>query len=325
MSPRLHIWVYGFFQHDFAQHVRQGGFRPVVFLSHGLELGIFLCSAFLAALALFRDAVRNGSAAFFWFFAAAWLYLILIVSKNFGALAIGTVIAGFILFTGRRVQVIFAITVAVVVLLYPLLRGAGWIPVEWVLAQVEAMDQDRAGSLRFRLMNEETLLERAGEKPFFGWGSWGRNQIFDPVDGRMLSVTDGIWIILIGAYGWVGYIARFGLLTLPIIAFAVYRRSLGTSFAPLGLVLILCAALIDLIPNSALVVYVWLMAGGIAGHVLWKPAQNSTSASVAGSAGSVEAASSPFGAAPGQAAWLMRSEAGQVSRRSRRKGTTQRT
>ena len=39
MSPQLSNWVYGFFPHSFAQHIRSGGFRPVVFLPHGLWLG----------------------------------------------------------------------------------------------------------------------------------------------------------------------------------------------------------------------------------------------------------------------------------------------
>ena len=34
MSPQLHTWVYGYFPHEFAQQMRFGGFRPVVFKSN---------------------------------------------------------------------------------------------------------------------------------------------------------------------------------------------------------------------------------------------------------------------------------------------------
>jgi len=38
MSPQLNSIVYGFFPHSFLQHIRKGGFRPLVFLNHGLWL-----------------------------------------------------------------------------------------------------------------------------------------------------------------------------------------------------------------------------------------------------------------------------------------------
>ena len=59
MSPQLHRWVYGYFPHvSFAQQIRNGGFRPVVFFTHGLALALFTALALLAALVLFR--VRRG-------------------------------------------------------------------------------------------------------------------------------------------------------------------------------------------------------------------------------------------------------------------------
>src|SRR5438067_1065195 len=36
VSPQLHRWVYGFHAHAFVQEIREGGFRPTVFMQHGL-------------------------------------------------------------------------------------------------------------------------------------------------------------------------------------------------------------------------------------------------------------------------------------------------
>ena len=48
MSPQLHTWVYGYFAHSsFAQSIRYGGFRPMVFFEHRLAVGAWLCSATL--------------------------------------------------------------------------------------------------------------------------------------------------------------------------------------------------------------------------------------------------------------------------------------
>ena len=36
LSPQMNTWIYGFFQHSFAQTIRASGYRPIVFLQHGL-------------------------------------------------------------------------------------------------------------------------------------------------------------------------------------------------------------------------------------------------------------------------------------------------
>ncbi|MBA3908696.1 MAG: hypothetical protein C0524_02185 [Rhodobacter sp.] len=271
LSPQLHTWVYGFFPHDFAQHIRAGGFRPIVFLSHGLMLGIFLCMALVSALTLWREALRDGQIASGWLIAAIWLAIILFVSKNLAALGIAAVLSTLAVFTGRRVQTTFAMVVAAVVVFYPMLRGAGMIPVDAVYEFAKSVDEERAESLKFRLENEDALLEHANKKPLFGWGSWGRNQLYDPDTGKMVSVTDGAWVILIGTYGWLGYVAHFGLLTLPIVFYVIRHNKFGPSLITPGLMLVLSATLIDQIPNAGLVSYVWLIAGGLTGYVLWRP------------------------------------------------------
>lgn len=43
MSPQLHTWLYGYFPHSFLQQYRMGGFRPVVFMGHGLLVAFFCC------------------------------------------------------------------------------------------------------------------------------------------------------------------------------------------------------------------------------------------------------------------------------------------
>lgn len=269
-SPQLHSWIYGFFPHDFAQHVRSGGFRPVVFLSHGLLVGIFLCIASIAAIALYREARREGTPSVKWLIAGIWLIVVLVYSKNLGATMAAVTLSAAVFLLGRGGQLILALVLASVVMFYPILRGAGWIPTDAFVDFVQTIEQERADSLRFRIANEDLLLERANLKPLAGWGTWGRNLIYDPETGELASTIDGIWVALIGMFGWIGYIGRFGLLTAPILFFALRRSAVGASFLPVGTIIALCAALIDLVPNSSLVGYVWLMAGAVAGQVVWR-------------------------------------------------------
>ena len=48
IGPELHRMVYGFIQHDYAQSIRFGGFRPYVFMPHGLWVAFFAMMCFAA-------------------------------------------------------------------------------------------------------------------------------------------------------------------------------------------------------------------------------------------------------------------------------------
>ncbi len=59
MSPQLHTWLYGYFPHSFVQQMREGGFRPVVFIGHGLLVAFFAMTAVVAAAAFTRIQISN--------------------------------------------------------------------------------------------------------------------------------------------------------------------------------------------------------------------------------------------------------------------------
>lgn len=266
LSPQLNTWIYGFFPHSFAQHVRNGGFRPIVFLPHGLWVGLFMALAILSSLGLWRltptgvrpfDRLR-------WLVLAGGLLVVLVLAKSLGALMITLVLGAVVLFGGRRLVMLVAAGAAGLVLFYPMARGAGLVPVDMVMNLADSISPDRAQSLDFRLRNEDVLLARANEKALFGWGTWGRGFVYDSW-GNRTSVTDGSWIIVMNGFGWVGYLAQFGLLCLPMIRLA-FRREIGPEAAVLAAVL--AANLLDLIPNATLEPITWLAAGAVAGTVL---------------------------------------------------------
>lgn len=264
MSPQLSLNIYGYFPHDWIQHLRAGGFRPVVFLHHGLWLAIFFCSTMLAAMALWRSS--TGPARTRWLLASGWLFMTLVLSKGTGALGIGLLLGAAILFLPVRLQVLGAAVIAGMVLTYPMLRGAGLSPIGTVLEIAGRINAEREGSLQYRLDNEDILLDRANQRPVFGWGTWGRNRVYDS-EGRDISVTDGFWAIQIGEAGWSGYLAKMGLLTVPLLFMALRWRSLGLTPVTAGVALALTANLIDLIPNATLTPVTWLLAGALAGRL----------------------------------------------------------
>ncbi len=265
MSPQISIWVYGYFPHNWLQHVR-GGFRPVVFLQHGLWLGVFLGTATLAACVLWRQAIADRIASRAWLWTALWLGGVLLLSRNLGATFLVLVLAPVIVLTGLRTQAIVAATIAGIVLSYPVLRSAGVVPTQTILSGFARIDAERADSLLTRITNEDRMLAHANDKPLTGWGGYGRNRVYDE-RGRNITITDGAWIIILGTFGWFGYIAQFGLLTLPMILLALRRREEVTT-ATAGLMLIAALGLIDLLPNATLTPVTWLIGGAVAGRYL---------------------------------------------------------
>lgn len=272
MSPQLARTFYGFLSQSFAQAIRDGGYRPVVFLQHGLWLAIFFTVAILSAASLWRALRQEASRdAGRWMLALLYLTAVLLLCHSLGAAIILAMLLPLALFLRGTQQLFLASLIALVTLTYPALRGADLIPVDKVLSMTKSYSGARAQSLEVRLRNEGQLLTNAREKPVAGWGGYGRGRIYDPRTGRDLSITDGEWIIIVVTEGWLGYIAHFGLLTAPILMLTLRRRKLTPDLATTGLSLVLVANLCDMIPNATLTPVTWMIAGALMGRVAQPP------------------------------------------------------
>ena len=267
MSPQMNVWVYGFFQHDFFQTIRYGGYRPVVFLPHGLWVAFFAFMAAIAAFTLLRRSPAEARPKAM----AVFLYLafMLVVCRSAGPIVYALALMPLVLILPPRWQLLIAGAMAILVIAYPTLRGAHLVPINQILDFANGLSPERAYSLRFRIENEEILLARAQERPIFGWGGYGRAFTHDPITGETLNIADGAWVILMGTYGWVGYVAEFGLTALPLLLLALEAlRHPGANLSPWAgaVALILGANMVDLLPNATHIPFTWLMAGALLGE-----------------------------------------------------------
>lgn len=275
MSPQLNNWVYGYFPHSWRQHLRGGGFRPIVFLQHGLWLGFFLFMVTMSAFTLFRGtpAARRGM----FLLAGGWVLVVLIMSRNLGASALAILMVPLLMLAGARIQARVAAIVAVLFLAFPLLRQAELVPVNSMVVQIEKFAPTRASSLQWRFDNEDAMLARSLERPVFGWGGWGRWRVIDD-KGRDATTADGLWIIRLGEQGWVGYLGFFGFLTLPLMFLPRAYRRKGLPVITAGVSMIMAGNLLYIIPNSALNPIAWLMVGALAGYVQYRGREETTRA-----------------------------------------------
>jgi hypothetical protein len=215
MSPQLHTWVYGFHQHSFGQSYRFGGWRPTVFMHHGIMVGLWMAMASLSGLWLWL----NGGLRSLFRIPLPWILAPLLITtvlcKALGGLVL--------LFVGLMVLMVMrwgAPRTAILVLaLFAPLYCAVRIPRVWSgseLTDVSTLvSAERASSLKFRMMNEDMLVERASVRPLLGWARWGRARVRDDM-GRDISVTDGLWIIAFGNQGLVGLGAMLAAFLVPV-------------------------------------------------------------------------------------------------------------
>ena len=264
VSPQLHTQIYGFFPHNFDQQYRQGGYRPVIFLGHGLLVAVFFALVLVAAIGLWK--AKEGAWKKWGKYLVGYYLVILVLCKTLSGLILGGIaLFSVMLFSPKRCLQI-ALVIGLLVWCYPFLRSV--VPTEAVLEMASTYDEDRARSLQFRFGMEDILLEKGNERPLFGWGGSGRNRVYNPDTGEDMSVTDGAWIAYFGTRGWMGYFASIGLLVFPMVK--MYRRVVRSKAEQIqwhvvSLFFMLSLNLLDLVPNSSISVLTFLIAGSILG------------------------------------------------------------
>jgi hypothetical protein len=271
MSPQLHAWVYGVHQHEWVQTLRSGGFRPMVFLQHGLDLGLWMCAASIAGLALWT----SGSLRKLWgiplSLAVPLLFVTTILGKSFGSILL--LLAGALsLFVMRfgRTSLPMALMVAVPAT-YVMARTSGDWAAHGLVELVSAASPERAHSLAYRIEAEEKLRVRAAERPVLGWGGFGRSftRRFAEVERTETVTLDSLWIIVLGKHGVVGLASLLLVFCTPVLV--LWRRCSPASWyraasaGAWGLALVLTLFAIDCLVNAMVNPVYLLIAGGLCG------------------------------------------------------------
>lgn len=267
-SPQLHTIFYGFHQHSFAQTFRGGGWRPVVFLEHGLMVGMWMSTSALIAYGLwrFRTVTRLGPVAMGTIVLVLTFTMVLV--KSLGALLL--LVVGILLIElvrSRRAgwPLLHVLVVLPIAYLMSQLLGL-WDPSS-VAEMFRSYSEDRYGSLQFRFDQERLLLAKAWERPLFGWTPWTFQSVQDQSGEVIQVVTDSLWIIVFATRGLFGLITVYAVMLLPVVLGSrriLIRQLRDPRVAPavvLGLVLGLYA--VDHLVNAMINPIYMLLAGGL--------------------------------------------------------------
>ena len=272
LSPQLHRIFYGFHPHEFGQSKRSGGYRPVVFMKHGLMTSMWMVSGSLAGVCLWMSKNLGKRLPVFnvaTLPALGVLIMTTMMMKSFGAIALFFIAVASIVAVSRLKTFIPVLLIGVIPLAYECTRGTGlWDAKNLIEASAAASSEDRAESLAFRIRNENLLIEKALEHSWFGWGGWQRSFIFNEREVAT-SVPDGLWIVALGQNGLFGLATLTLTLMVPQFLFlamyppARWREPHVAAVAPLSV--LLGVFMIDNLFNDMFNPAMLLSAGGITG------------------------------------------------------------
>ena len=270
MSPQLNRQIYGFHAAPFVMSKRMGGWRPTVFMAHGLAVGVWMASSAVIAWVLWRSRTVTKILSVPMSVIAIGLVLVTIGLRSTGAAILLVFLIGAVeaVQLGRLRLVLIGLVLSPVI--YISLRVVGWNGeqlVEWT----SVFGAERAGSLNMRLENDALIVDRAMQRPIFGWGSWGRWRVRDEF-GRDITVSDSWWAIVLGTTGIFGLVATYGTFIAP--GFLLIRRKVrGMIFSPangaawaisMALLLYVLDSLANAMPNATFM----MAAGALASYVL---------------------------------------------------------
>ena len=209
MSPQLHNLVYGFQHEGFNQSRRFGGWRPMVFLPHGLCVGMWMAVATVIAFGMWYGRKLGPVLRLPAWFIVLVLGLTTVFCKSFGAIVLMAIgIATLSVCRSLRTSVPLLI-LCLLVPVYLTARIAFDWNADWLIENTQEFDAERASSLDTRVTTDALLRDHALERPWFGWGGWNRVRMGNP-----RALTDTIWALTLGQRGLVGLFSLFGMMLL---------------------------------------------------------------------------------------------------------------
>lgn len=267
MSPQLHNMFYGYYPSDFIQQVRGDGFRAVVFVGHGLALAFWFVISTIAAIALYKAKAKFNVSKLSGVKLIIFLVVVLMLCKTVSTTIYLIFAALLIYFISQKKQILLSLLITMLVMVYPINSVTQTVKYSDILDFISEYSEDRSASMKTRFDNEERLVERALERPYFGWSGWGRARVY--AWGRDITITDGKWIIEYGQYGAIGFIFSYLLLIYPIyLALKCYKYIEDEKqriYFP-TLAIILAIGVFDSVPNSGMMSVHLLLAGALLGQ-----------------------------------------------------------
>ncbi len=273
MSPQLHNTLYGFQQHSFLQTYRWGGYRPMVFMSHGLMVGLWMAMGTLISLLLWRCRGVRSVLQIPISTLLLGLLITTVLCRSSGAWALLAIsIVGAYVATGLGTWLVHWLLLCSPAS-YVLLRIVGGWNGESVVEFVRQIAPARAESLAFRMEMEAALIQANQASAWLlGRGPLQFSVITNADGDAEAVVVDSLWIILYATTGSLSLLSLYLAFALPIWAMlraVPARQGFGKTWVcTTALATCLLLFLQDCLANSMVNPVFFVVLGGLSGRLM---------------------------------------------------------
>jgi hypothetical protein len=274
-GPFLYGLVYGPHPYQIEGAARLIGYRPLVFLEHGNQLGTWIATAAVAAVWLWKSGQMRRVGPVPGAAVAGLLVAACVLFQSHGALILMVLVLVPLLLAERLVRLprpVHAVIAGGIMMLVVagssglfLLAAVG---VDMTVVRLKVRDLFHMigkTSVTWRLARSEEDLARIAERPILGWAQpdWSA-----ATDGRFINpVNLGLWLTILGSYGIAGLCCVAAILLVPVVE--VLRKLplaewAGGQYSAVAMAAVLLAmAAVDSLFNSVVLLPLLAGAGGI--------------------------------------------------------------
>jgi hypothetical protein len=265
-GPCIYAFLYGYqpFQTNGAQ--RFIGYRPIGLLENGNQLGIWMATATLIAMWLWRRKTAQSILGIPIGVAAISLFVITILCQSTGAILLLLALTPFVFVDPRYLSRTVSVVLVVGILAFAAIRIANVISLhELVKTNPVAHAVDGylrsigKGSLGWRLNQDERHIDTALQEPILGYGQWNWWQ-------EGFERPWSLWLLVFGMYGSVGLVSLEALLLIPalrVVWFPLARSDIGYTNMRHTLSAAVLISAIDSLLNSSMILPLLLVIGGM--------------------------------------------------------------
>lgn len=255
LSPQLHMWIYGYYQHSFEQTIRFGGFRPTVFMQHGLAVAMWMISTTLMALSVQSTRAIRQICGLSLHYIVPTMIMTCILCKSTGALVLLFVGVATCLLANLLQNTWPLIGLSACVPFWMVGRTFNWFNGQVISDLFANISSDRAGSFTARLIQEDEFLVSVFQHPICGGSRWVPNG------------ADQLWLLCFWSFGAIGLAALTTVFLLPgVVILRRFRTEQlrQPELSPLiGMSVVLILHMMDNLANSMTNPIFTLIAGSL--------------------------------------------------------------
>jgi hypothetical protein len=265
-GPQIYARLYGYQPFQLNGAERFIGYRPIGLLENGNQLGIWMATATLIAMWLWRRKTAKSILGIPILLAAIALFIVTIMCQSTGAIILLLALIPFVFVDPRHLSRTVSIVLVLGILAFAAFRIANVVSLHELVKENSAahavdsyLKKIGKGSLGWRLSQDERHIVTALNEPILGYGQWNwwREGFERPWS---------LWLLVFGMYGSVGLVSLEALLLIPALRavwFPLARSDIGYTNMRHTLSAAVLISAIDSLLNSAMILPLLLVIGGM--------------------------------------------------------------